>query len=435
MRMWRALVVLTVVLLAVVSFGKVRISFWHAMGGWRIELIQNMVNDFMKANPDVEVQVQYIGSYEEILAKAMAAVQAGTPPHVVQFNEISTKRLIDSGLIVPIEDFLKKDPTFDKNKLVPQVRNYYSIGGKLYSMPWNSSTPLLFYNKTMFRQVGLDPEKPPRTFSEVIAYSRRLLRRDERGNIVRTGITWPLYSWFFEQWMAQQNKLLVDGNNGRTGKVTKVLFNNEAGLRILEFWNTLTREGLMINTKKADWTAARQLFLSQTVGMIITSTSDVALMLNESAKQGFEVGAAYIPIPDGVQRAGVIVGGGSLWIFKQRNQAELDAAWRLVKYLSEIEPQIYWHKGTGYFPVRIDAIEKLEREGYYKQNPLHYIAIRQLMETIPSYATMGAVTGAFPEIRNAIDSAVEKMINGLLTPKQALEEAERESNRAIRQYF
>lgn len=423
------------VTLSILSFAKVKIQFWHAMGGDRITLIQNMVNDFMKANPDIEVTVQYVGSYEEILAKTVATLQAGTPPHVVQLNEISTKKMIDSGLIVPVEDLIKKDPTFDKSKIVSQVRNYYSIGGKLYSMPWNSSTPLLFYNKTMFKQAGLDPNKPPKTFSEVIQYSKKLLNKDSKGNITRTGITWNLYSWFFEEWMAEQNKLLVDNNNGRTGQVTKVVFNNEAGLKIFDFWNTLTKEGLMINTKPGDWTAARQLFLSQTVGMLITSTSDVALLLSESKKQGFEIGAAYIPIPDGVQRAGVIPGGGSLWIIKQKNQDEIDASWKLVKYLADVDAQIQWHKGTGYFPVRTDAIDKLEKQDYYKDNPLHYVAIRQLVETIPSYATMGAVVGAFPEIRNAIDTAVQKMLNGQLTPKQALEEAEKSANNAIKQYF
>uniref|UniRef100_A0A7V4CLP4 ABC transporter substrate-binding protein n=1 Tax=Fervidobacterium pennivorans TaxID=93466 RepID=A0A7V4CLP4_FERPE len=433
--MKRFLVVLLALMVVGFGFSEVKIQFWHAMGGWRIELIQGLVNDFMKANPDIKVEVQYVGSYEEILAKTVAALQAGTPPHVVQLNEISTKKMIDSGVIVPVEDMIKKDPSFDKKKLLPQVLNYYSIGGKLYSMPWNSSTPLLFYNKTMFKQAGLDPNKPPKTFSEVITYSRKLVKKDDKGNIIRTGITWPLYAWFFEQWMAEQNKLLVDNNNGRTGNPTKVLFNNEAGLRIMEFWNTLTKEGLMINTKKGDWTAARQLFISQTVGMIITSTSDVALLLSESQKQGFEIGAAYIPIPDGVQRAGVIIGGGSLWLIKQKNQAEVEAAWKLIKYLVDVEPQITWHKGTGYFPVRLDAKEKLEKEGYYKENPLHYIAIKQLLDTIPSYATMGAVVGAFPEIRSAIENAVEKMINGQLTPKQALEEAEKEANKAIKQYF
>ncbi|MGQ9855503.1 MAG: ABC transporter substrate-binding protein [Fervidobacterium sp.] len=431
----KKLFILFLVFVVALGFAEVKIQFWHAMGGWRIELIQGMVNDFMKANPGIKVEVQYVGSYEEILAKTVASLQAGTPPHVVQLNEISTKKMIDSGVIVPVEDMIKKDPSFDKSKLLPQVVKYYSIGGKLYSMPWNSSTPLLFYNKTMFKQAGLDPEKPPRTFSEVISYSKKLLKKDDKGNIVRTGITWPLYAWFFEQWMAEQNKLLVDNNNGRTGNPTKVVFNNEAGLKILEFWNTLTKEGLMINTKKGDWTAARQLFISQTVGMIITSTSDVALLVSEAAKQGFEIGAAYIPIPDGVQRAGVIIGGGSLWLIKQKNQAEIDAAWKLIKYLADVDPQIAWHKGTGYFPVRLDAKEKLEKEGYYKENPLHYIAIKQLLDTIPSYATMGAVVGAFPEIRSAIDNAVEKMLNGQLTPKQALEEAEREANKAIKQYF
>ncbi len=433
--MKKGIVVVLLILAVVLSFGKVKIQFWHAMGGWRIELIQNMVNEFMKKNPDIEVQVQYVGSYEEILAKTVAAVQAGNPPHVVQLNEISTKKMIDSGVIVPAYEMLDKDKTLITSVFLPQVLNYYRYNGKLYSMPWNTSTPILFYNKTLFKEVGLDPNKPPTTFSQVIEYSKKLLKKDEKGNIVRTGITWPLYAWFFEQWLAEQNALLVDNNNGRTGNATKVLFNNKAGLNIFEFWDTLTKQGLMINTKPGDWTAARQLFLSQTAGMLISSTSDVALILTESVKQGFEVGAAYLPIPDGTKRNGVIIGGGSLWMIQQRDRKEVQAAWELVKYLAGVEAQIAWHKGTGYFPIRKDAINLLESKSYYKENPLHYIALRQLMESNNNYATQGALLGAFPQVRTAIDNAVQKMITGQLTPKQALEEAEKEANKAIKEYF
>jgi len=427
--------VLLLILMTVVSFAKVKIQFWHAMGGWRIEVIQNMVNEFMKLNPEVEVEVQYVGSYEEILAKTVAAVQAGTPPHVVQLNEISTQKMVDSGVIVPVQDLIDKDPSFDVGLFLPQVLNYYRIGGKLYSMPWNSSTPLLYYNKTLFREVGLDPDNPPKTYTELIDACRKLMKKDDKGNVIRTGITWPLYAWFFEEYMALQNQALVDNNNGRTAKATKVVFNNQAALNFLNLWNTLTKEGLMINTKRADWTAARQLFISQTVGMLISSTSDVALLITESTKQGFELGTAFLPLPDGAARGGVVIGGGSLWIIKQKNQAEIEAAWKLVKYLAEPGPQITWHQATGYFPIRVDAIQKLQVQGYYKDNVHHLTAILQLLTSVQNYNTNGAIIGAFPEVRDAIETAVEKMISGVLTPKQALDEAEKNANKAIKEYF
>ncbi|HEY8542956.1 MAG TPA: ABC transporter substrate-binding protein [Pseudothermotoga sp.] len=427
--------VFILIVFAVFSLAKTKIQFWHAMGGWRIEVIQNMVNEFMKLNPDIEVEVQYVGSYEEILAKTVASVQAGTPPHVVQLNEISTQKMVDSGVIVPVQDLVDKDPSFDVGLFLPQVLNYYKVGGKLYSMPWNSSTPLLYYNKNLFKEVGLDPNNPPRTYSELITACRKLVKKDEKGNIVRTGITWPLYSWFFEEYMALQNQPLVDNNNGRTAKATKVVFNNQAGLNFMNLWNTLTKEGLMINTKRADWTAARQLFISQTVGMLISSTSDVALLMTESVKQGFELGTAFLPVPDDAPRGGVIIGGGSLWIIKQKNQAEIEAAWKLVKYLAEPGPQIMWHQATGYFPIRVDAIQKLQVQGYYKDNPHHLTAILQLLTSVQNYNTNGAIIGAFPEVRDAIETAVEKMISGTLTPKQALDEAEKNANKAIKEYF
>lgn len=253
--------------------------------------------------------------------------------------------------------------------------------------------------------------------------------------MLSSGITWPLYSWFFEEYMALQNKSLVDNDNGRTKKATKATFNNEAAMNFLNLWDKLTKEGLMINTKRADWTAARQLFISQTVGMLISSTSDVALLMNESAKQGFELGTAFLPLPDGAQRGGVIIGGGSLWIIKQKDQQEINAAWKLVKYLAEPGPQITWHQATGYFPIRVDAIQTLQVQGYYRDNPHHLTAILQLLTSVQNYNTNGAIIGAFPEVRDAIETAVEKMISGSITPKQALDEAEKNANKAIKEYF
>jgi len=157
--------VLLMILLVVISLAKVKIQFWHAMGGWRIELLQNMAEDFMKTHPDIEVEVQYTGSYRDTLNKLVAAVQGGTPPHVVQIYEIGTQFMIDSGIAVPIGDLIEKDPSFDVGKFLPQVLDYYRVKGKLYSMPFNSSNPILYYNKTLFKEVGLDPNKPPRTFN------------------------------------------------------------------------------------------------------------------------------------------------------------------------------------------------------------------------------------------------------------------------------
>ena len=131
------LVFMFIVLLSTMGVAKVKIQFWHAMGGWRIELLQSMAEEFMKTHPDIEVEVQYTGSYRDTLNKLIAAVRAGNPPHVVQIYDIGTQVMIDGGIAVPMQDLIDSDPTFDVGAFMPQVLHYYRVNGKLYSMPFN----------------------------------------------------------------------------------------------------------------------------------------------------------------------------------------------------------------------------------------------------------------------------------------------------------
>ena len=190
----------------------------------------------------------------------------------------------------------------------------------------------------------------------------------------------------------------------------------------------------MINTKKEDWTGARQLFASQKVAMLISSTSDVKLMMDMSKKNGFELGTAFLPRPKDAKAGGVVIGGGSLWIIKGHPKKEIDAAWEFVKWMAQPEQQIKWHLNTGYFPVRKDAVEQLLAEGYYAKYPHHLTALLQLLLSVQTYNTRGAIIGAFPEIRDIIETAVEDMINGVKTPEEALAWAEKQATKAIAEY-
>jgi sn-glycerol 3-phosphate transport system substrate-binding protein len=413
---------------------KVNVQFWHAMGGWRIELLQEMANDFMALNPDINVEVQYTGSYGDTINKLNVAIQSNVAPHVVQGYDIATQMLIDGEVAVPMQDLIDADPTFDIGTFMPQVLNYYRVGGKLYCMPFNSSNAIMFYNKTLFKKAGLDPDKPPKTYEELLDYAEKLMVKDDKGNVVQAGITWNLHCWFFEQFMAVQNVALTDNDNGRTGRPTKAVFNSDAGLKTFTFWNDLTKNGSMINTKVHDWTGARNLFISQKVGMIITSTSDVALMVKSAKENNFELGTAFIPAPADAESGGVVIGGGSLWMVAGKPEAEAKAAWEFVKFMAQSAQQIKWHTGTGYFPVRKDAVEDLLAQGYYSESPHNLTAILQLLLSTQNYNSNGAIIGAFAEVRAIVESNVQKMLSGDMTPAQALATAEKEATIAIRDY-
>jgi len=428
------LIVVFLVSSAAMAAEKTKVQFWHAMGGWRIELLQEMANDFMALNPDIEVEVQYTGSYGDTINKLNVAIQSNVAPHIVQGYDIATQMLIDGEIAIPMQDLIDADPDFDIGTFMPQVLNYYRVGGKLYCMPFNSSNAIMFYNKTLFEKAGLDPNKPPKTYNELLDYAEKLMVKDDKGNVVQTGVTWNLHTWFFEQFMAVQNAPVVDNDNGRTGRPTKAIFNSDAGLKVFTFWNDLTKKGYMINTKIEDWTGARNLFISQKVAMIITSTSDVALMVKSANENNFELGTAFIPAPADAESGGVVIGGGSLWMVAGKPEAETKAAWEFVKFMAQSAQQIKWHTGTGYFPVRKDAVEDLLAQGYYSKSPHNLTAILQLLLSTQNYNTNGATIGAFREVRSIIESNIQKMLGGDMTPAEALAVAEKESTEAIRDY-
>lgn len=403
---------------AVEITGPVTIEFWHAMGGARIDLIQGIVDDFMMQNPNITVDVQYTGSYNDTLNKTKAAAKAGNAPHVFHSYDVGTLQLAYSGIVTPIEEIAHWDP-IDWDAFFNPVRSYYTISGRHYSMPFNSSTPLLYYNKSLFEKAGLDPDAPPDTFEEVIEVSRKL---KEALPELKAPITWNLHSWYFEQFHCLMDEPMVNEGNGREGTLpTKALFNGEAGKKILDWWTGMEAEGLFLDVGPG-WANHRAAFGSGEVAMVMSSTSDVNQLTGLLAEKGWEMGTGYIPRPEGA-KGGVAIGGGSLWITNGHSDEELLAALKLVKYISSDEPQMAWHKGTGYFPVRKTAMEKLEAEGWFVENPNFLTAFNQLLDSPPTNNTSGALMGTFPEVRDLIQTGIQKIYAGELSVAQALDEA------------
>jgi len=425
--------VFMVSLLGVMSF-PVTIEFWHAMSGDRIALIEDIVNDFEEAYPDIDVKAQYSGNYPETLNKLVASVQSGNAPHIVQIYEIGTRLMIDSGVIVPVQDLIDQDNSFDVGVLLEPILNYYKVDGKLYSMPFNSSTALLYYNKTLFEEAGLDPNRPPQTYEELLEYSRILTRRDSNGTIVQYGLTWPTHSWIIEQLLAAADAPLVNNDNGRTARATEAVFNNEAGLKIFEMFDQLNKEGLILNTTREDWNAASQNFVSGRAAMNFYSTSDVKIFQEALESNGYELGTAFLPVPDISVSGGPVIGGASLWLIDGHSDEETKAAWEFMKFVNREDQQIRWHQGTGYFPVRKDAVQRLHYEGFYAENPNYFTSLLQLLLAKRDFNSAGAVIGVFPETRENIEIAYERMADGQMTPQEALSWAEKQVTGLIQEY-
>jgi sn-glycerol 3-phosphate transport system substrate-binding protein len=403
------------------------LQFWHSMSGEKGELLRSIVEKFNAAPENegkVRVELQFVGTYEEGLNKLRTALLAHRGPHLVQITDIGTRAMADSGAIVPVQDFIDRDPSFPINKILVPIRRYYEIGGRLYSLPFATSGPILYYNADAFAAAGL--KTPPRTFADLREDARRLTDPARRV----TGVTWPLHSWFFEQLLARRGGLLADRENGRAGRATRVDFTSPAARAAVDLWVGMVREGTFANVGRG-WDPAEQNFLSGRSAMLLTSTSDV---FEVQKKAPFRVRTAPLPGGDAKALGGTIVGGNSLWILKDKPADEREAAYRFLRFMASKESQRAWHVGTGYFPIRGDVIADLEREGFYLKHPAAKTAIDQLRASADVPAAQGALLGVFSEAREYVESALELILAGYKTPDEALVWAQSRTNDALARY-
>lgn len=420
---------LLVLMVAGLAQAKTTVEFWHAMSGSRLKVLEKIVSDFNAAHPDVEVRAVFTGTYEETLTKFIAAYRAGTAPHLVQVYEVGTQTMIDSGAIIPVYQIPGMlGETWDWAQYVRPIVLYYSVGGQLWSFPFNSSTSMLYYNKDHFRQAGLDPNKPPTTWDEVEEYGKKLIEAGVVSNVMSFG--WP--DWQFEQQLAIHNYLYADNENGRADLSTKVMWPDAFSVKLFETWTRLSQEGILLYAGvEYDPNAA---FTAGKISMLLQSTSSLDGIL-KTAQGKFEVGTSFLPRFPGEPRGNSVVGGGSLWVRKGLSQAELRAVWEFFKYLSQPDVDIYWHKNTGYFPATNAALKRLMDEGWFVASPNHLTAFLQILSgRQDSAAAIGVRLGPFVEIRDYIRAAMEKAFAGTLSPEAALAEAAAKANRALQEY-
>lgn len=410
--MKRALVLVMLALLVVSGLAlaqdKTKIVFWHAMSGTREALIQRMVDNFNLTHPGIEVSVEYKGSYRDTLNAAQAAAVAGNAPNVLHSFEVGTQQLLDMGIFALAQDVIDQyGVVIPWQDYLEPALNYYKVGGKQASFPWNSSNSILYYNKTMLDKIGETmPLKP--TFEDILRIGHKLMD----AGIAEAGITWPMHGWFFEQWMAELGADLLNNDNGRSGYATEINLLDPASIKIMTWLKQLYDEGVWVNPGREDWAQARQNFTTQRVAMMISSTSDVNLTENAAFDGGWEVGTAYMPVPKDYERHGVVIGGGSLWLTKGHSDAEMEAAAEFVVYMSQVSQDITWHQSTGYFALRKTSLQALNLEGWYQLHPNYKTASDQLAESQVITATQGGLSGVFPEIRTFIEDAMEEIYGG-----------------------
>jgi sn-glycerol 3-phosphate transport system substrate-binding protein len=412
--------------------GPVKIQFWHAMSGVNTAVVNGLVERFNSSQKDVVVEAVFQGDYDQTINKLKTGFQGGASanlPALVQIYDIGTRFMIDSKQIKPVQDFIDQDK-FSTSDFEPNILAYYRVSNRLYGMPFNISTPLLYYNKNAFRDAGLDPEKPPRTFDEVAAAARTLTKK-VGGRTSQYGMAIAVYGWFLEQLIAVQGAEYANNGNGRDKLATAVTFDNEAGVKALTWWKGMYQDGICANYGRPT-ANTQKAFDTGVAAMMIDSTAVLAGRIKGVAGK-FEIGTGFLPrLADA--RGGVIPGGAAVWILKGRPAEEQQAAWKFVKFITAPAQQAYWHIGTGYFPIRKAAYDDATDKEWRSKYPQFDTAIDQLHKTPVTTATKGALLGVFTKARQSVEGAIEKALLNQATPQQALHEAAEALKPDLEQY-
>ncbi len=403
---------------------KEKIIFWHAMGGNFQPTLNKIVEEYNKSQDKIEVEALYHGSYQEALNKFKSVQGTDKAPALIQLNEISTEYMYNSGAITPMQEFVKKD-NYDLTKLEDTLINYYTINGTLYSMPFNSSASILLYNKDAFKEVGLDPEKAPKSYKELAEAAKKLTKGTER-----YGFAMIMDAWFIEQLLANENTLYVNEENGRAGKSpTAVAYNGEKIKTIFNWLNDMYRDNTATSYGK-EYQNTRAAFLSGKVSMYIDSSAGIQ-QLTELAN--FEIGSAYVPSENG-EFTGVPIGGASLWITNSVSDEKQAAAWDFVKYAVSKESQALWASSTGYYSVNKEAYDLDLLKKDLEKTPQKLVAVNEIKDTQKTAATSGAIVGVFPELRKVMTDSMEKVYVGKEKIDKIIDKMVKESDRIVKRY-
>ena len=274
--------------------GVTDVTFWHSMDGSNGEALQGLVDQFNADNEGtIAVEAVFQGGYDDTITKYKASVQSGSTPDLVQIYDIGTRFMIDSEQVVPMQEFIDRDD-YDVSDLQPNIAGYYSVDDNLWSMPFNTSMPVLYYNKTMFEAAGLDPEEAPTSLEEIRTAAEKLSAAN--GGPVEFGFGAAIYGWLIEQYVASNGAEYCDEGNGRDAKATEVLFDGPEAVEMVEWWQKMVADGLASNTGR-DTKAAQNAFKAGQVAMTLESTGQVTGFTTAATEGGFELGVGTTPRP------------------------------------------------------------------------------------------------------------------------------------------
>ena len=403
------------------------IAWWHSMTGALNDRVNEIANKFNASQSDYKVVPVYKGQYDESMTAAIAAYRAGNPPQILQVFEVGTATMMAAkGAVKPVYQLMaeQKEP-FNPKGFLGAVYSYYAdTQGHLISMPFNSSTQVLYINDDAFTKAGLDPNKPPKTWEEMLPAMEKL-----KASGAPCAFTTGWQSWVqLESFSAWHNVPFATKQNGFGGLDTRLVFNGPVQVKHIDNLGAWAKKGLFTYAGRKDEPLGK--FMSGECAMITTSSGSYA---NIKANAKFEFGVSPLPYYPNVKGApqNTIIGGATLWVMTQKNPQIYKGIAKFFTFLSTPEIQMDWHESTGYVPITISAYEATKNSGFYDKNPGFDVAITELTAKAPTPNSKGLRLGNFVQIRNVIDEELEAVWGGKKTAKAALDSAVKRGNELL----
>ncbi|MCD4795548.1 MAG: ABC transporter substrate-binding protein [Candidatus Cloacimonetes bacterium] len=393
-----------------VKSGVTEVIFWQAMGGPLGDALESLITEFNKTHPKIHVTSINMGNYTALSQKLMASLQTGNQPDLAQAYEAWIANMMEGDVLVPMQDFIDADPEFgqeDLNDIYPVFINSNTMNGKLISFPFNKSVRVQYYNKDILFQHGYDQNKPPKTWDDFREYCKNLTKDlDGDGKIDQYGTTVKISAWQFENLLLQAGGEIMNEDN------TEPLFNSKAGVQALEYLVNI------LNVDKTGYLSpgyeGQKDFTARKCAFYEDSSVSLAYMLRTGID--FDLGVSAIPVKDTKKN---IISGTNVVIFKKEDKKKEQAAWEFVKWFTDTAQTAKWSELTYYMPVRKSAFQEEALKKRLESNPEIASVYDQL-----NYATFEPQISEWFETRKYIeDHVIEKVIWGILSPKEALDNA------------
>lgn len=410
------------------SFSATQITWWHAMTGANSEVVEKITKDFNASQSEYEVVPVFKGTYPEALNAGIAAFRAKQAPDILQVFDVGTGVMMAAeGAVKPVAEVLEgAGMTFDKSQYLPGIVAYYSRpDGTMLSFPYNSSSPILYYNKDIFKKAGLDENVPPKTWNEVWDMARKI----KESGAAPCGYTSTWLTWIhLENFAAWNDVSYGTHENGLGGTDVELKINEPIFVNHFQAIADLAKDGTFKYGGRTS--EAKQLFLAGECGIFTESSGG----LGDIVKSGMNYGIGQLPYDtDAKGPQNTIPGGASLWVFAGKSDEQYKGIAAFFAYLSKTEVQQYLHETSGYLPVTLAAYEATKSSGFYEKNPGRETPILQMMGKAPTENSKGVRLVNLPQVRDIQNEEFEKMLAGQQTAQQALDNAVERANKAIQE--